>query len=347
MTLVERERDREMTLIERERELTRLDALISDAAAGRGSMLVLEGPPGIGKTALLDHTRANASTAGLQVLTARAAGLESDLGFSLVRGMFEPVLARLPVDERDALLSGAARLARGPLGIAEDSMSEPVELGSALHGIYWLCANLAERQPMLLAIDDLHWADEPSLHFLTYLARRVSEHPLAICVSTRPVSSEPAARFLSALGADPGDVLRLDPLSDDGVDQLVRTRLSDGADPAFVDACARVSGGNPFLLVEALDAMRSGGVEPTAGAAERIGELRADTLARSLLTRISRLGPDAGLVASAVAILGSDAQPAASPISPASMASPRPAPCPGSVARGSSRRTDTSDSSTR
>ena len=295
-----------MPLIERDHELARLETAIAEAGSGQGTTLVIEGPPGIGKTALLDHTRQLAETAGMQVLSTSAAELENDLGFSVVRGLFEPVMASLDVDERSALLEGAARLATGPLGLVEEPTT-PVELGSAVHGIYWLCANLADRGPMLLAVDDLHWADEPSLLFLSYLARRASEHPLLICVTMRPPDHEPAEKYLSALRSAPGDVLRPGPLSDAGVARLVADMLSADAAPEFREACAHASGGNPFLLIEALSELRHDGVEPTAAEAGRLGELRPETLARSLLTRLSRLGTVASRVAHAVAILGADA----------------------------------------
>lgn len=54
-----------------------------------------------------------------------------------------------------------------------------------LHGLYWLVANLADEEPVLLAVDDAHWADEPSLRFLAYLARRVESLPIALVIGAR------------------------------------------------------------------------------------------------------------------------------------------------------------------
>jgi len=298
--------DHAMVLVEREHELGRLETAIAEAASGRGSSVIIEGPPGIGKTALLDYTRGLAETAGMRVLSTSAAELENDFGFSVIRGLFEPVLAGLDADERSALFEGAARLATGPLGL-DDGPTPPVELGSAIHGIYWLCANLADRGPMLLAVDDLHWADESSLLFLSYLARRATEHPLLICVTMRPADHEPAEKYMGALRSAAGDVLHPEPLSDAGVARLVADMLSADAAPEFWEACAHASGGNPFLLIEALSELRHDGVEPTAAEAGRLGELRPETLARSLLARLARLGPVASRVANAVAILGADA----------------------------------------
>jgi DNA-binding CsgD family transcriptional regulator len=297
-----------MALIERENELRRLSASIVDACNGHGSTLVIEGPPGIGKTTLLDVTRRSAAAAGMRVLSARAAELESNLGFAVVRSLFEPALTDLDAVERSLVLAGAAQLSTGPIGIDEAPIQAPVELGSAVHGIYWMCANLADRQPLLLAVDDLHWVDAPSLLFLTYMAHRASEHPLMICGTTRPAAGEPAERFLNALGTEARDVLQPLPLSSDGVSRLVGDTLPDRADPEFAAACSRASGGNPFLLIELLASLRHAATPPTAGEADRWGEFHAETLARSLRMRIARLGSDAHRVTNAVAVLGSEAE---------------------------------------
>ena len=217
---------------------------------------MIEGSPGIGKTALLDTARSMAAATDMRVLAASASELESDLGFSVVRSLFEPVLTDLAADEQSSVFAGAAHLAKGPLGLDQDGTASPVELGAAVHGMYWLCANLADLGPVLLSVDDLHWADEPSLLFLTYLARRASELPLVICATTRPAESEPMKRHLTALRTQSIDVLAPETLSDDGVTRVIADVFTAEADPEFIAACAKTSGGNPFLLVEMLTALK-------------------------------------------------------------------------------------------
>ena len=63
---------------------------------------------------------------------------------------------------------------------------------AVLHGLYWLCANLAQRGPVLLAVDDAHWADAPSLRFLAYLARRIDDLPVVVVCAQPP--GRPLAR---------------------------------------------------------------------------------------------------------------------------------------------------------
>jgi DNA-binding CsgD family transcriptional regulator len=297
-----------MALIEREHELNRLDAVLAEARAKRGGTLLIEGPPGIGKTTLLDAARSVAEAAGMRVLSASASELESDLGFSVARSLFDKALISLEEDQRSSVFAGAALLARGPLGLDQDGATTPVELGSAVHGLYWLCANLADLGPLLLAVDDVHWADEPSLLFLTYLTRRASELPLAICATTRPAETEPMRRHLTALHTLSDEVLAPETLSDDGVTRIIADLLAEEAEPEFSAACAKVSGGNPFLLVEMLTALKSDGTQPSADQAARLDELRPEALNRTLLARVARLGPEAGQVATGAAILGIDAE---------------------------------------
>ncbi len=94
-------------VLEREAELRRVDAALERASAGCGSLLVVEGPAGIGKSALLGAARELSRSRGLQVLTARGAELERDFAFGLARQLLEPPLAALAAD------AGALR---GPAG---------------------------------------------------------------------------------------------------------------------------------------------------------------------------------------------------------------------------------------
>lgn len=296
-----------MTLIEREHEMDRLETALKDGSAGRGSTVLIEGPPGIGKSTLLDHARRIADDLGVTATSASAAEFESGLGFTVIRSLLAGPLSELSTEERTSVFEGAAHLALGPLGLRDPSEAA-LEPGAAVHGLYWLCANLADRKPLLLAIDDLHWADEPSLLFLGYLARRASEHPLVICATTRPIEREPSERYLAALAEASSGVVTPHALRAEGVAHVVGRTFKAPPAPEFCEACARVTGGNPFLLMEMLTAKSADGVEPTAEEADRIGEFGSATLSRTLLSRVARLGPDARRVAGVAAILGQDAE---------------------------------------
>src|SRR5204863_8886734 len=138
---------------------------------------------GLGKTRLLQRLRRNAARAGMRVLSARATELEREYPYGVVRQLFEPLLASADESERAALLQDAAAAARPALGLARESMPSqaPGDLSfSTLYGLYWLTANAAGAGPLLLAVDDAHWADVPSLQFLMVLSARLEGLPILL-----------------------------------------------------------------------------------------------------------------------------------------------------------------------
>ena len=100
-------------LLEREAELTSLQQAIAEAAGGDGRLLLIGGPPGIGKTRLVSEAKERAQAAGLLVLGARGGEIEHEFAYGVVRQLFEPFLAARPPAERAALLSAAAAPAPG------------------------------------------------------------------------------------------------------------------------------------------------------------------------------------------------------------------------------------------
>ena len=171
-------RSPERLLLERAAELAAITAAIDSACAGAGSVLLVEGAAGIGKTRLLAHACERAADAGMTVLTARAAEYEDGYAWGVVRQLFE---LELRAEGRPA--EDAVRLA----GLALTQTGGPREEDSyaVLHGLYWLTADIAQRAPLLLAIDDLHWADPPSQRFVAHLARRLEGLPVLLAVAVR------------------------------------------------------------------------------------------------------------------------------------------------------------------
>ena len=154
-------------LLEREAELAALEAMLGAARAGDGRLVVVEGSAGIGKTRLLAEVRALAQADELEVLSARGGELEGEFAFGIVRQLFEAPLAAASAELRAELLSGAAGLSGSLFASAPTPSGEAAESSFAmLHGLYWLAANFASRMPTLIVVDDLHWADEPSLRWL-------------------------------------------------------------------------------------------------------------------------------------------------------------------------------------
>ena len=291
-------------LIEREEELARIDAALEAARSGTGATVWIEAAAGIGKTSLIALACERAERADMIVLDARASPLERDYAMGVVRQCFERELHRQrDVNAVDVLFSGAAELARRvvlDLPVHSDAAPEGV-----LHGLYWLTANLTERAPVLLAIDDAHWADEESLRFVAYIARRIQTLPVALVVGSRPLEDPTAAAVLDELRREPAtSVLEPAPLDVAGVDAFLRAAQTGPVEPPFAVACHHASGGNPFLLGELVRALRADRVAFTALHADRVTEVTPPTVARSVRATLDRLGASQRAVAQAVAVLG-------------------------------------------
>jgi DNA-binding CsgD family transcriptional regulator len=278
-------------LLERERELAAVEKLLESG----GSVLVVEGGAGIGKTALLEAASGRAAELGYETLLARGSHLEADFAFGVVRQLFERRLTTAEAKEREALLAGPAGAVR-PLLLGERIDTSAFDTSFAvLHGLYWLTVNLADRRPLLIAVDDAHWADGPSVRWLAHLAPRVEGVPLAVLVAHR-------GGTLLALPAP--DVVRPALLSEGAAGAMVRARLGEEAGDELCAAAWEATGGNPLYLTELLRAVESAGrppaeVDPTellAGGREEIG--------RRVLARVRALDPAALGVAQALATLG-------------------------------------------
>src|SRR2546426_11853766 len=137
----------QLELLEREAELATLEGIVSQAG---GVLLAIEGPPGIGKTALLAEVKSRGHDAGTQVLAARGSELERSFSFGVVRQLFEPLLASLSEEERADALAGAAALAEPLFNPELFNLETGADSSLAtLHGLYWLSANLAAGRPLL------------------------------------------------------------------------------------------------------------------------------------------------------------------------------------------------------
>ena len=280
------------------------------AQDGHGSLLVVEGPAGIGKSALIGAARAAVGRARARGRCARAAESSSATSPSAsCASCSSPRWPRSPPAPATTCCRGrpawpggcSGCRARAPEG---GEVAAPDASFTVLHGLYWLCANLSGDRPLVLTVDDAHWADAPSLRFLAFLLPRLEELSLALVVATRPEAESAAAPLLALLLADPlARVLRPAPLSAGAVGRLVEEGLGRAPDPDFAAACQRTTGGVPFLVRELVEALREEGVAPTAAEAPRVEALGARTVGRAMLVRLSRLPPVAVRLAQAVAVL--------------------------------------------
>ncbi len=162
-------RDRIMDeLLERHGEVARAQALVDATLAGRGSLVAFVGPPRNRQDTPARVACCVCPGGGRRRFSRRASGFERGFAFAIARQLLAPAVAGLTANERRAVLDGSAALgaaaidldgaggADGADGAAADS------LFSGVHGLYWLAANLSERRPLVVALDDAQWADAES-----------------------------------------------------------------------------------------------------------------------------------------------------------------------------------------
>jgi DNA-binding CsgD family transcriptional regulator len=290
-------------LLEREQPLRQVAALVHAAREGKGAIVAILGAPGEGKTALLEESCRIAGAAGMAVCRARCSELEQAFALGVARQLLEPPVRALDPQLRAGLLDGPAGLAASPLDI---DAARPGERSLAtLHGLYWLAAGLAEGQPLLLAIDDAHWADVATLQWLGYLARRIAGLPLLVAIATRPLA--PDARegpLVDLMDERLLTLLRIGALSEEAVATLAEGVLGQSPHARFAAELHRVTGGNPFSVNEVLGELARAGATPSVELAKGLQGRAPEALQRDVRRRIARLGEPASAAARALAILG-------------------------------------------
>jgi hypothetical protein len=293
--------------LERGEELSRVATALDGAAGGEGQLIVIEGPPGIGKTRLVEDVRALAKARGFGRLVATGDEPERRLPWGIIRQLVERSILRYHGETRDRILAGPAGAALTALDRAlESGNGDEASQARTLHALWWVAADLAADRPLLIAVDDAQWADAPSLRYLSYLSRRMVDLPIALVVGTRP--PEDADGPLVDLTAGRAGVRIVpQPLSRGALATLVRR---DGEEPAqaVVEALHTASGGNPFLAGQLVDELEALGHRITdAATADAVRGLGPRTVSRALL---GRLAPEALGLARAAAVLGARADPA-------------------------------------
>jgi predicted ATPase len=186
-----------MRLVERDGEISRIATTIDRAASGKGGVMAIVGAAGIGKTQLLRVGVAVARSRGLVVLSAAGRPLEREFPFGIVLQLFEAHVHALGGAQQEELLDGAARLCR-PLFESATAIA-PAPLTTRfplLHGLFWLTQNAAGRVPLVLVVDDVQWADPPSLDFLSYLIPRLEGLSCALIIALRSGEPTPSQQHL-------------------------------------------------------------------------------------------------------------------------------------------------------
>jgi DNA-binding CsgD family transcriptional regulator len=281
-------------LLERGAELAGLDGLLAAACEGGGALVVIEGPPGIGKSALLRACAERASERGMESLHARGDDVSMEASFAAMRELLAPAVG-------PEAFSGSAAFAAHVFAGEADAAPEADRAVAVLHGLYWLIADRCDRGPVALLVDDAHWLDPASARFLLYLSRRIDSLPAMLVVSQRRGE---VTGPLTALSERAALVLEPAPLSEAGSAELVRRELGPRADEELCRSCHVATGGNPFYLRELVADLRREDRRPTVEVARSVRSLGAGTVGRSVLVRIGRLGLACDHLARAIAILG-------------------------------------------
>jgi DNA-binding CsgD family transcriptional regulator len=288
-------------IVGRRAALDTLDQALARVHAGRAEMVFVRGEPGIGKTFLLAELEARADASGCLVLTGSAAQFEQELPFgplvdaldSYVRSLGQHIIERLEADGSRELAEvfPALRALRSTTA-APPAAAERFRTYFALRD---LLERLAARQPLVLVLDDLHWADASTLEFLAHLLRRPPDGPVLMAAGLRPGADPAWVRMVEAAAAKGSvGVLDLGPLSDDQAAVLVGI-----ADEARREQVLRASGGNPFYL---LQLAKSASELPAPGGVALIGAPPA--VAASIAAELDLLSSAARAFVAAAAVVG-------------------------------------------
>ena len=294
-----------LQLLDRAAEIATIAAAIESACSGSGSALLVEGAAGIGKTRLLTHACEQAAQAGMTVLAARAAEFEDGYAWGVVRQLFE---AEMRAGGGPRLADDAVALAA--LALTRDAQRGDEDSFAVLHGLYWLTADIAQQAPLLLAVDDLHWADQPSQRFVAHLAHRLEGLAVLLVLTVRePRSGTAQQKSLIAGLAAEASVIALRPaaLGAEACAELVRGTLGADPSPAFQDACRELTGGNPLLLRGLLASLAAEGAKGTDAEVPHLRRLTPGSVSRSVLLQLGRMPAAALAAARAVAVLGTAA----------------------------------------
>lgn len=297
-----------LRLVGRAAELARLRRALTRAHGGRGGAVAVLGEAGIGKTRLVDEMAHEASHQGFRLIAGRAHESERILPFGLWIGALRASGAPFDREALEAIGTPWRReLARlfpelGARGAARSGLDDHLRIFEA---VAELLTALARRRPILIVLEDLHWADDTSLRLTAFLARRLARHCVCVALTARGEELEDsslARAILGEIAREPGLTdIALPPLDRTATLELVHllaSRLVIEAGGALDERVWQMSEGNPLAIVEAIRTVHERGGVGTGTVPIPAG------VRRVVSERLDRVGPRARNVLGAAAVIG-------------------------------------------
>lgn len=294
----------------RQFEIGRLRSAWELCRSGRGGVVTLHGPVGVGRTELLDAFSEFADADGAQVLMAAGSPLERDFPLGIVRQLFQsPHLAPEIVSEAARLIENG--VAAGPTphwsspegGEGGEGGSRVRPTPQVLHGLSTLLLDFARETPLLLAVDDRQDADIQSLEFLLYLARRIRNARVLTVLRSREDMTPQEPFFDVDLAGQPHhERIRLSLFGPDVIADLMRARLGEEAAHRHTGEAHELTGGSPLLVRAVVDDQEAG--------SDRADLVVGENYRRGVMHCLHRIDAFALRVARGVAALGRPADPA-------------------------------------
>ncbi|WP_344327562.1 AAA family ATPase, partial [Kitasatospora putterlickiae] len=289
-----RDRDAELRSAE-----AAVDKLCRDFAAGGteiGELLTFSGRPGIGKTSLLHEVRRIAKLReGATVLFARGGERQFNEPYHVLRQLLQPVLGSLEPGEFSQVMGTWEEVVGPAMGLKQPRKgARRLDPQGVRDGLDFVLTQLAPRRaPLVMIVDDLHWADLESLGWLAQFAVRARELPVLLVFAYRDDSadwqqeSQEHHRTVAALATRQHELSRLSLVA---VTDMIRAELGDKAEDAFCYEFWNVVNGNPFEVVALLDQVRDQELEPVEENSLQLRELAVDATGMTLKSWLDRLG---------------------------------------------------------